>query len=83
MSTLTIRNVEPVIKDKLRLAAAAHGRSEEVRSILRAALTQPAAPRGLGSRIHARFAALGGIDLALPERSDLPRAASFDENASQ
>ena len=84
MSTLTIRNVEPVIKDKLRLAAA-HGRSmeEEVRSILRAALTQPAAPRGLGSRIHARFAALGGIDLALPERSDLPRAASFDENASQ
>ena len=85
MSTLTIRNVEPVIKDKLRLAAAAHGHSmeEEVRSILRAALTQPAAPRGLGSRIHARFAALGGIDLALPERSDLPRAASFDENASQ
>ena len=54
-----------------------------MRTILRAALTQPAAPRGLGSRIHARFAALGGIDLALPERSDLPRAASFDENASQ
>ena len=83
MTTLTIRNVEPVIKDKLRLAAAAHGRSmeEEVRSILRAVLTQPAAPRSLGSRIHARFAALGGIDMALPERSDLPRAANFDENA--
>ncbi len=33
MSTLTVRNIEPEIKDKLRLRAAAHGRSmeEEVR----------------------------------------------------
>lgn len=70
MSTLTIRNIEPVIKDKLRLAAAAHGRSmeAEVRSILRNALAQPAVAGGLGSRIHARFAALGGVDLALPAR---------------
>ena len=85
MASITIRNLDDDIKQSLRVRAAMHGHSmeEEVRSILRAALTQPAAPRGLGSRIHARFAALGGIDLALPERSDLPRAASFDENASQ
>ena len=80
MTTLTVRNIEPVIKDKLRMAAAAHGRSmeEEVRTILRNALAQPIASGGLGSRIHARFAALGGVDLDLPERHQPVRAASFD-----
>ena len=80
MTTLTVRNIEPVIKDKLRMAAAAHGRSmeEEVRTILRNALAQPIASGGLGSRIHARFAALGGVDLDLPERNEPVRAASFD-----
>jgi len=83
VSTLTVRNIEPAIKDKLRLMAAAHGRSmeEEVRSILRQAMTQDARPNGLGSRIHARFAAMGGVVLPLPPRSDLPRCASFDEGS--
>ena len=77
MSTLTIRNVEPVIKDKLRMAAAAHGRSmeEEVRSIL----NQPTAAKGVGSRIHARFAAVGGVDLMPPSRVDMPRSASLTD----
>ena len=80
MSTLTIRNIESAIKDKLRMAAAAHGRSmeEEVRTILRNALAQPVDPGGLGSRIHARFAALGGVDLELPARTEAARAATFD-----
>jgi len=80
MSTLTIRNIEPAIKDKLRMVAAAHDRSmeEEVRTILRNALAQPAAPGGLGSRIHARFAALGGVDLDLPARTDAAGAATFE-----
>lgn len=81
MSTLTVRNIEPVIKDKLRLMAAAHGHSmeEEVRIILRSAMMQAAKPSGLGSRIHARFAAMGGITLPLPARSDAPRFADFEE----
>ena len=80
MSTLTIRNLEPAIKDKLRMAAAAHGRSmeEEVRTILRNVLAQPAAPGGLGSRIQARFAALGGVELDLPARSQAARAADLE-----
>ena len=80
MSTLTIRNIEPVIKDKLRMAAAAHGRSmeEEVRTILRNVLAQPIATSGLGSRIHARFAAIGGVELDLPTRSQAVRAANFE-----
>jgi hypothetical protein len=33
---------------------------------------------GLGTRIHERFAGLGGMDLELPDRSERPRAAEFD-----
>ena len=33
---------------------------------------------GLGSRIHARFAAFGGVHLPVPDRTELPRAAQFD-----
>jgi plasmid stability protein len=81
MSTLTIRNIDPVIKDKLRVAAATHGRSmeEEVRSILRTVLNQTTVSKGVGSRVHARFAALGDMDLILPDRADTPRAASLTE----
>jgi plasmid stability protein len=83
VSTLTIRNLEPAIKDKLRQAAAAQGRSmeEHVRVILRSVLTQPTPAAGVGSRIHARFAALGGAELALPDRGDQPRAAVFAGDA--
>ncbi len=83
MSTLTIRNLEPAIKDKLRLSAAAHGHSmeEEVRTILRQVMSKPVSGPGLGSRIHARFAALGGVHLPNPERS-IPRAAQFDLGAA-
>lgn len=85
MSTLTIRNLEPSIKDKLRIAAATHGRSmeEEVRTILRNVLAQPAATTttmGMGDRIHARFAALGGVELDIPPRTgNTPRYATFED----
>jgi hypothetical protein len=50
----------------------------EVRAILTERLAPPAAERGLGSRIHVRFADLEG-ELQLPDRSDEPpRAAAFD-----
>ena len=80
MSTLTIRNVEPAIKDKLRMAAAAHGRSmeEEVRTILRNVLAQPTATGGFGDRIHAHFAGIGGVELDLPTRSQAVRSADFE-----
>jgi plasmid stability protein len=80
MSTLTIRNFDESLKDRLRLQAATHGRSmeEETRIILRNALTQPSAKGGLGSRVHARFSALGGLELELPERRETAHAASFE-----
>lgn len=74
---MTIRNIDPATKAKPRIAAAVHGRSmeEEVRTIVRNVLAQPAGPGGLGSRIQARFAAIG-VELGLPSRSQAAREAS-------
>ena len=81
MTTLTIGNIEPDIKARLRQAAAAHGRSmkKEVRVILCRVLAQPAATSGLGSRIRSRFAPEDRLDLSLPERSASARAATFED----
>jgi antitoxin FitA len=80
MHTLTIRNIEAPVKERLRVSAALHGRSmeEEVRTILRKVLTQATPTLGLGSRVHARFAAVGGIELDLPARTEPARAAQWD-----
>ena len=49
--------------------AADHGRSvdEEARDILRQSVGRASTPTNLGEAIHRRFAALGGVDLALPD----------------
>jgi plasmid stability protein len=44
---------------------------EEARDILRQAVGQLSTPRNLGQAIHARFAAVGGIDLPQPQRGSL------------
>jgi plasmid stability protein len=51
----------------------------EVRAILQEMLSPPPSAEGLGSRIHARFAAAGAFDLDLPSRNETPRAAVFEE----
>jgi hypothetical protein len=51
----------------------------EVRAILHEFLDPPPSAAGLGARIHSRFAAVGGFDLDLPSRSEMPRAAVFEE----
>ncbi|MGO9780527.1 MAG: FitA-like ribbon-helix-helix domain-containing protein [Streptosporangiaceae bacterium] len=80
MATLTIRGLDEETHARLRIRAAQHGRSmeAEVRAILKERLTSPTPDFGLGSRIHARFATLGGADLELPAREEQPRAAAFD-----
>ena len=80
IATLTIRGLDPETHARLRVEAARHGRSmeAEVRAILTERLASRAAERGLGSRIHERFAGLED-ELRLPDRSDEPpRAAVFD-----
>lgn len=71
MASMTIRNVDESLKRRLRMQAAAHGRSmeEEARDILRSALsTDTSRPANLADAIRARFAPFGGVDLSLEPR---------------
>ena len=79
MATLTIRDLDDELRVRLRVRAAERGRSmeAEVREILRDALTRPPSQDRLGSRVHQRFATIGGADLDLPARTDLPRGATL------
>ena len=71
MASITIRNLDEAVKARLRIAAAKHGCSmeEEVRQILRRTLIAESGSDSLGTRIHQRFAKVGGIDLPVPDRS--------------
>ncbi|MBH0239367.1 FitA-like ribbon-helix-helix domain-containing protein [Methylobrevis albus] len=71
MASIVIEDIDKQLAQRLRERAAAKGRSveDEALSILRQALAGDApAPVDIGRSIHARFAALGGIDLAMPLR---------------
>lgn len=71
MASITVRNLDDEVKRKLRIRAAEHGCSmeAEVREILAEAVAiDPEPGKGLGTRVHERFKAVGGVDLELPER---------------
>lgn len=81
--TLAIRNLNERTKAQLRMQAARHGRSmeEEARKILRTVIESSQAEgqvERLGSRIHAHFAGVDGVELDLPKRSSAPAAAEFE-----
>lgn len=79
MATLTIRGIDDDLRARLRLRAAEHGRSmeAEVRAILNESLAKPRPSRGLGSRIHQRFAVAGNVDLVVPVRTEQPRTPAL------
>lgn len=79
MASITIRNLDDDIKQRLRVRAAVHGRSmeEEARDILRRVMTAEAPPRNLAAAIRARVAPTDRADLELPVREAMrepPRA---------
>ncbi|MGA7265905.1 MAG: Arc family DNA-binding protein [Stellaceae bacterium] len=81
MATLTIRNLDAGLKERLRVRAAQHGHSmeAEVREILQETLNEPERPAvNLYQRIRSRFAPLGGVDLELPPREPAPEPPRFD-----
>lgn len=73
MSTLTIRQLNANTHARLRGRAAKHGRSveAEVRAILDAAVGLP--EENILLALHATFAEAGGVELQVPERTELPR----------
>lgn len=81
-SSITIRNLDRAVKERLRVQAAEHGRSmeAEVREILQTALKGSARPneRNLYERIRARFAPFGGVELELPSREPVREPPRFD-----
>jgi len=102
MATITVRDLSETTRSRLRIRAAKNGRSmeAEVRTILDTAvadetnhdpgvLVSPAthAGGGLGSRIHALFADIGGADDILIEprarERDLPDFSEPEPEASE
>lgn len=70
MTTLTVRRLDPKLKERIRLRAARHGRSmeEEVRQILEQACAAESEPRNAFDLLRRHFVDLGGVDLELPPR---------------
>lgn len=71
MATLTIRQLDETVKERLRVRAAQAGRSmeEEAREILRSAVAKkPMSGRELFSLSRELFGGAKGVDLDLPRR---------------
>ena len=79
MAAVSIRNLDDRVRERLRIRAAAHGRSmeSEIRAILVEAVSEPHGSDGLFTTLLDRFGDVGGVELELPERSTPVRAADF------
>lgn len=80
MAAISVRDLDEDVTSRLKVRAARHGRSmeAEVRAILTEAVAadedgQP----NLAQATRERFAALGGVELEIPSRQDVPRAAEL------
>lgn len=74
MAQVIVRNLEDIVKRRLKQRAERHGRSmeEEIRDILRNAVSdERRRPVGLGSQMAARFAKVG-LSEPIPELRGTP-----------
>lgn len=80
MASITVDNIDDGLKQRLRVRAAGHGRSmeEEAREILREVVGNGIPPDDLAAAIRERVAALGGVDLDIPERESMREPIRFD-----
>lgn len=81
MANLTIRKIDPAVKERLRVRAAQHGRSmeEEARRILgEACAAEPPPPKNAYEAIRRHFEPLGGVELELPPRGPWREPPTFD-----
>jgi plasmid stability protein len=84
MASLNIRQLDPTLKEQLRVRAAQHGRSmeAEARAILKEALAAPPPATGaeLLESIRQRFGPLGGVELELPTRGPDREPPDFSDH---
>jgi antitoxin FitA len=82
MPNFLIRDLDEAVKSRLRVRAARHGRSmsEEVRVILREAVTSESAVRpNLADSIRSRIEPIGGVHLKLPRREKIRKPPVLDQ----
>jgi plasmid stability protein len=80
MASITVRNLNPQVKARIRIRAARHARSmeEEVRVILSEAVASDSAPpTNLAAMIASRFKPLGGVELEIPPREPMREPPKF------
>jgi plasmid stability protein len=79
MASITIRNLDDDLKQRLRVRAAEHGHSmeEEARDILRRVVGEERPPSNLAAAIRSRLASLGGVELDIPVREPIREPADL------
>ena len=79
LASISVRNLEDDVKERLRTRAARHGRSmeSEIRAILADAVSEPNDDAGLFQTMLDRFGEIGGVELELPPRTTPVRAADL------
>lgn len=78
MAAISVRDLDDDVAARLKVRAAQHGRSmeAEARAILTAAVAAAEDERpNLAQAIRQGFVKVGGVDLEIPRRSEMPRAA--------
>lgn len=80
MAAITVRNLDDDVKHRLRIRAARNGHSmeAEARAIIVEAVGDEDEPKNFFMTWHEAFAAIGGVDLELPERTADHRVVNFD-----
>ncbi len=80
MAAISVRDLDEDVAGRLKVRAARHGRSmeAEVRAILTDAVTVGADEcLNLAEAIRERFSFIGDVELDIPRRRDMPRAADL------
>ena len=80
MASITIRNLDPTVKERLRVRAARHGRSmeDEARRILGEATDTPEPRESLADIALSLFGPEHGVDLDLPRRDPARDPPNFE-----
>lgn len=75
MTAMSIRGLDDHVKARIKIRAAHHGRSmeAEVRQILTEAVSDPEPETDLITELRRVALAVGGVDLDIPARSEMPR----------
>jgi plasmid stability protein len=84
MAAISVRDLDDDVAARLKVLAARHGWSmeAEVRAILTHAVATVEGDRlNLAQAVRERVGAIGGVDLKLPPRSDLPRAPDLEDRS--